>query len=64
MDERDRFESWFRGAFGARPVGDIADLQRQAEELQDRINGIKTWETEHRAALTAWHERHNRKEKT
>jgi hypothetical protein len=59
-NERDHFEEWFMFEFGGRPEGNPEQLREEASELQAQANRIEIWEAEHRAAMAAWSEKHDR----
>ena len=68
MDEREKFEAWFRYAYGIKSTQHVADLVADAEDLKLKLNSIETeikriqeYDMQYIAALHAWTERHNRK---
>ncbi len=64
MDERALFDDWFKTAYGEKPGGDLAAIEKEIDRLTILRDSIDNWENSHSAALAAWHEKHNRKETT
>lgn len=62
-DERSRFEKWFRSAYGNKPQGNAEGLSLEIRKLQEKLYQLNIYEAEYKAALSAWSERHSRKEK-
>lgn len=63
MDEREKFERWFRFAFGDAPKGNVEEarervrqLKEQLSDAQDALAVHELWVEMHRAALYAWKE--------
>lgn len=64
MDERQKFEEWFRIYAGAQPYGTEQGILREIESLEERLaetkvalQALQEWECKRVAALAGWAER-------
>lgn len=65
MDERARFEKWFRETYGARPHQDnVIELEQQVVVIRQKIAQLTEYDNRYQGALGAWHERYSRGHKT
>lgn len=63
-DERDRFEAWFKGAYGPRPFEDnVLELAQQVFVLRQKIEVLTDYDAHYQGAMAAWHEKHGRDQK-